>query len=870
MSLSIQELVSDGTLSTVVLGIEYLQRNDIYVRIAGVETPQSGAPSGYTWSFIDNNTIRVLPVVPSGTTVAIYRRTDLDAMYNIYSQNAQFDESTIDENNQQLLFIAQEYFEQAVTAKGIASIEYVSEDETNVYYRFVLADGTYTNSFAIPKPTSSGDGVSAKEALRRSYADAGYTLVVGSFEEGGTLTSASDVLLHKATGVAYSGPIGSVAAGTDPTLPGSGYVPRADVVLRNELIAKGPLSVRSGKLSLRDVVSVKDFGAIGDGYTDDTAAIQSAINASSVVYFPAGVYKISSVTVSSGKKLYGDGNKHLYLRNAGGVTLSQVKTLGGTWIYGTSLTYPAINAACSSISSGLHIEGLCFYQDHANYASPTDYPFQISDEHSTAYWSGVTVKNCMFINSNRGISFMRAERSDLTDINGDFFRRGIRIFQSNDASRMNRIHIWNFAQSTAANAFRQSVDSGYAITIEDADEIFVSEISIWDRLNGISAKKLWGTLRSITLDTVGVPMVIDSPIGFATTIQDVKINAENPVAIQNAAIRITGTAADTASIYIDGVSCWKGGTYPYFVESTIEINCSGLVCEISNVNHKFANKNGVYIVNAKEVSLNTHKFQNYFHNQTSSTAVLTTVGIRNESTTCRLSISNIKAGVLKFLFDGYCDLVSFLDTSPSLILTNQVMQCTSGSISAAGLNTGNNSRYFRYSNTDNTKTFSGLRCIGGTKNNKSVSVHKYIIGAKYKNITAIDAPADSHKFIGFQSYSGEDNFLILDTAIHSATRCAIQVYIPGGTGNMTVSSFAQTFNGTMEIYEVWMCDTDHIAKGVNENNSYLASAPTSTACYHMLGDAYSNSSPAAAGYIGWVCTAAGNPGTWKTFGAISA
>jgi hypothetical protein len=59
-------------------------------------------------------------------------------------------------------------------------------------------------------------------------------------------------------------------------------------------------------------LDVKEFGAAGDGVTDDTIAIQVAVNAASqatpalggeycaqiaaspVVYFPAGVYKISA------------------------------------------------------------------------------------------------------------------------------------------------------------------------------------------------------------------------------------------------------------------------------------------------------------------------------------------------------------------------------------------------------------------------------------------------------------------------------------------------------------------------------------------------------------------------------------------------
>lgn len=60
---------------------------------------------------------------------------------------------------------------------------------------------------------------------------------------------------------------------------------------------------------LREFVSVKDFGAIGDGVTDDTAAIQAALNSgATTVYFPEGTYNVSSpVMINSYTKMYGDG-----------------------------------------------------------------------------------------------------------------------------------------------------------------------------------------------------------------------------------------------------------------------------------------------------------------------------------------------------------------------------------------------------------------------------------------------------------------------------------------------------------------------------------------------------------------------------------
>jgi hypothetical protein len=55
---------------------------------------------------------------------------------------------------------------------------------------------------------------------------------------------------------------------------------------------------------LKDVVSVKDFGAVGDGVADDTAAIQAALDSGAAeVIIPSGTYSVTGLEIKNGSSL---------------------------------------------------------------------------------------------------------------------------------------------------------------------------------------------------------------------------------------------------------------------------------------------------------------------------------------------------------------------------------------------------------------------------------------------------------------------------------------------------------------------------------------------------------------------------------------
>ncbi len=132
---------------------------------------------------------------------------------------------------------------------------------------------------------------------------------------------------------------------------------------------------------LRERVSVLDFGAVGDGSTDDTAAIQAAMNTGKDVYFPytANTYKVTStLNLKAGQVLIGSGKYSAdtgwygisanmtapiftmgdgataSLRSMGFQNLTARNTGGGVIYSRYSTNWSAYNCSFTGVSATLH------------------------------------------------------------------------------------------------------------------------------------------------------------------------------------------------------------------------------------------------------------------------------------------------------------------------------------------------------------------------------------------------------------------------------------------------------------------------------------------------------------------------------------
>lgn len=100
---------------------------------------------------------------------------------------------------------------------------------------------------------------------------------------------------------------------------------------------------RTVENKLQEFVSVKDFGAVGDGVADDTAAIQAAIDSGLSLIFPEGNYSATGLTQSTdGQKFIGNGKVQI-TRSSGGALFTST---------GRNVSFSNIEFNGASLGSG--------------------------------------------------------------------------------------------------------------------------------------------------------------------------------------------------------------------------------------------------------------------------------------------------------------------------------------------------------------------------------------------------------------------------------------------------------------------------------------------------------------------------------------
>jgi parallel beta-helix repeat protein len=529
----------------------------------------------------------------------------------------------------------------------------------------------------------------------------------------------------------------------------------------------------------RDVVSVKDFGAVGDGTTDDTAAVQAAIAAASSVWFPAGTYIVRNVTVGSGKTLMSDRSATIKLKQLASLDFSPCFNVTGndvmffgmrfdgnravqpadgfsdSWNTGANGTGKSNRAAIlmdgvpTTTLSGLRVEQCEFTKFYAGSVV-------------TRSVNDVCIRDCVFKESNLEGCFLYSFGSTRT-VNASVTGCSFKSLYSGDPSvEANCIALSLYVGAIVSNNYGDDCGRNL-VKLEFCEDVIIdSNLYSNNRVANFNAMQAQGECHNLVfsnnvLRSVGHGFQVSSNVGTMTNI----------VIDGNVIEDITGTAGTPDGIVLQNVS-------------------------------------GVTITN------NT---------------------IRNA-----------------FRFGIYAAVVFGNVVISSNIVTNTGGSGVAGPAIFVGPNAGT---------TIDSLVIEGNMCAGHQMvTNGIISIQQgsgaaaTIAALVLSNNTLIGVGATNNR--GMYSTTG----IVFTRGIVSGNVSdAIDQFVVGAGSGL---SFRNNVSASLLAPDTTMGRAIPAASAIPSSGTF------------QVGDVVFHSAPAPSGNIGWVCTTAGSPGTWKAFGTISA
>jgi hypothetical protein len=293
------------------------------------------------------------------------------------------------------------------------------------------------------------------------------------------------------------------------------------------------------------------FGAVGNGTTDDTAAIQSALNnvaasGGGIVFLPQGNYLInSSLTVPAQTSLVGVWRAPSAFSQNLGTTLLAVAGAGAT--NGNPLiTLQGNNSTLEGVT--------VYYPNQVANNPPTPYPWAIRGGGG----DNVTIQNVLLVNPYLGIDLATytSGRHLVRGVYGQPLLVGIAVDQCYDIGRIMEIHFWPFWTGNA-NIVAFQAANAVSFDFMRTDWEVVQDIFSWGycigaRFRASANGSMNGQMSNVNFDNVDVGLQLSATQPYAVHISNLNVaNAGGGTRH----IGIQGLAG-SAGLNVNGATFW--------------------------------------------------------------------------------------------------------------------------------------------------------------------------------------------------------------------------------------------------------------------------------------------------------------------------
>jgi hypothetical protein len=598
---------------------------------------------------------------------------------------------------------------------------------------------------------------------------------------------------------------------------------------------------------LAQTLSVKDFGAVGDGATDDTTAFTNAITAAGVLqcalYVPgtADFYKVvNEFTVPSGVTIVGDGwgskikqttaNKNIFIAGS----FSKFDNLHLIGLGSSGTTFAATNCGIYADQVGNFTVANCFVEQFEG--------------------SGVEVRRC----------------HDFEIIDNFFFAN---IWSSYGSGVPGASTADILLYSAAANSNRILIQGNYCLS-NNSQGIFV------DALGGnadiIVSNNICVTLNPATCTLTG------AWTEFAMTSNASALQRRHAIVIS-----YTFQSQDGPRCVVEANVCRNTGWTGIYKEGASQgpVVIANNICSNNGYGLSNALSGGIFAYVDGNELIQGNYIYNFRNTDASGSGGITLV-----ATTAPTNRAQVKNNTIKYSFNNGIFLgtnSAFVDVTNNTILSSSLCDIV---WEAAPATAGVGNHVFAYNNILRTtgNLVAAIRIDAQASTYPTIIKQNIINGVNNttssSNNSGVRVSATNPQYVEIQEnriekfyngvyidavWTGRNFDVVLEN--NTLNNCAVGFVIKANSNNVTVPLVNNEYPLTTTQTDA---DGFFVAGRVCQRESkrlvWETTSAVPTVGSWIQGDRAYFTAPTASGFIGGVCVSTGTPGTWKTYGAISA